>query len=135
MNDPILTAIAVALSTRAAEGIAGAGREAFASLVRLVRGKARDHRGLEASLAIEPTPATVDDRAVALRRALADAVAQDPDFGQELGRRWETYHQAYLRADAVTNTVSGRVGGPVVQARDILGSVNLASPPQQRQEP
>lgn len=134
MDDPILGAIAVALSTRGAEGIADAGRDAFASLVRLVRRKARDHRGLETSLAIGPTPATVDDRAVALRRALVDAAAQDPEFDQKLRRRWELFHQTTLRADAVTNTVSGRVTGPVVQARDVFGGVNLAPFPQQRHE-
>ncbi|MFJ8578414.1 hypothetical protein [Micromonospora sp. NPDC093277] len=124
----------MALSTRAAEGLADAGREAFASLVRLVRRKAKDHRGLQTSLAIEPTSTTGDDRAVALRRALVDAVARDPHFDQELRRRWDIYHQATLRADAVTNKVSGRVTGPVVQARDISGGVNLAPPPQRHHE-
>ncbi|MEU1644305.1 hypothetical protein ABZ422_17370 [Micromonospora zamorensis] len=135
MDDPILTAIAVALSTRAVEGMADAGRAAFASLVRLIRRKAGDHPGLQTSLVAEPTSATADDRAVALRRALVDAAAQDPLFDQELRRRWEIFHQTTLRADTVTNTVSGRVTGPVVQARDIFGGVNLAPPPQQRHEP
>lgn len=134
MDDPILTAIAVAMSTRAAEGLAEAGREAFASLVRLVRRKAEKHRSLRTSLTIERAHSAAGDRVVALRRALADAAAQDAHFDQELRRRWELFHQATLRADAVTNTVSGSVDGPVVQARDIFGGVNVAPPPRGRHE-
>lgn len=135
MDDPILAAIAVALSTRAVEGMADAGKAAFASLVRLVRRKAGDHSGLRTSIEAKPASLTSDDRAVALRRALVDAAAQDPLFDQELRRRWEIFQQTTLRADTVTNTVSGRVTGPVVQARDIFGGVNLVPPPQQRHEP
>ncbi|MCG5464099.1 hypothetical protein MED01_002262 [Micromonospora sp. MED01] len=135
MDDPILAAIAVALSTRAVEGMADAGKAAFASLVRLVRRKAADHSGLRTLIEAEPASLTSDDRDVALRRALVDAAAQDPLFDQELRRRWEIFQQATVRADTVTNTVSGRVAGPVVQARDIFGGVNLAPPPQQRHEP
>ncbi|WP_329013007.1 hypothetical protein OG271_03650 [Micromonospora rifamycinica] len=132
MDDPILTAIAVTLATRAVEGLTDAGREALASLMRLVRGKATDHRALRASLAAEPASAEGDDRAAGLRRALVDAAARDPGFDQELCRRWETFHQTTVRSDAVTNTVSGHVTGPVVQACDISGGVHVGLPPQQR---
>ena len=71
MDDPILTAIAVALSTRAVEGLTDAGREALASLMHLVRRKATGHRELRASLVAEPTSPEGDDRAVELHRALA----------------------------------------------------------------
>ncbi|SCE72712.1 hypothetical protein GA0070216_101604 [Micromonospora matsumotoense] len=135
MDDPILTAIAVALSTRAVEGLTDAGREALASLMHLVRRKATGHRELRASLVAEPTSPEGDDRAVELRRALGDAAARDPDFDQELRRRWATFQQATVRADAVTNTVSGQVTGPVVQARDISGGVHVGLPPQQRHQP
>ncbi|MEV0428301.1 hypothetical protein [Micromonospora sp. NPDC050495] len=133
MNDPILTAIAVALSTRAAEGLADAGRETFAALVRLVRRKAQEQPDLHAALAAQRTSPTADDRAIDLRRALANATAQDPDFDQELRRRWDVFHQTTLRTDVVTNTVSGHVHGSVVQARDIAGGVHLAPPPQRPQ--
>ncbi|WFE67276.1 hypothetical protein [Micromonospora sp. WMMD714] len=125
MDDPIITAVAVALSTRAVEGLTDAAREALASVMRLVRRKAAEHRALRTALAAEPASGGGDDRAVAVRRALADAADHDPDFDQELRRRWATFHQTTVRADAVTNTVSGQVTGPVVQARDISGGVHL----------
>ncbi|WFE94210.1 hypothetical protein [Micromonospora sp. WMMD987] len=62
-----------------------------------------------------------------LRRALADAAAREPDFDQELRRRWQNFHQTTARADAVTDTVAG----PVVQARDVSGGVHVGLPPQQ----
>ncbi|MEV6800586.1 hypothetical protein AB0M91_19900 [Micromonospora rifamycinica] len=151
MDDPILTAVAVALSTRAVEGLTDAAREALASVMHLVRRKATDHRALRAALTAEPASAEPasgegasgegasgegasgegDDRAVGLRRALVDAAAGDPGFDQELRRRWATFHQTTVRADAVTNTVSGQVTGPVVQARDISGGVHVGLPAQQ----
>ncbi|MBO4163309.1 hypothetical protein [Micromonospora antibiotica] len=131
MDDPILTAVAVALSTRAVEGLTDAAREALASVMRLVRRKAAEHRALRAALTAEPTSGGSDDRAVGLHRALVDAADRDPDFDQELRRRWETFHQTTVRADAVTNTVSGQVTGPVVQARDISGGVHVGLPAQQ----
>ncbi|WP_328343997.1 hypothetical protein [Micromonospora sp. NBC_00421] len=105
MDDPIPTAIAVTLSTRAVEGLTDAAREALASLMHLVRRKATDHRALRASLAAEPASAEGDDRAAGLRLALADAAAQDPNFDQELRRRWEIFHQTTVRSDAVTNAL------------------------------
>ena len=116
--------------TRAVEGLTDAGREALASLMHLVRRKATGHRELRASLVAEPTSPEGDDRAVELRRALGDA-ARDPSFDQELRRRWANFPQTTVRADAVTNTVSGQVTGSVVQARDISGGVHVGLPPQQ----
>ncbi|WP_194821115.1 hypothetical protein [Micromonospora sp. S-DT3-3-22] len=113
------------------EGLTDAAREALASVMRLVRRKAAEHRTLRAALAAEPASGGGDDRTVAVRRALVDAADRDPDFDQELRRRWATFHQTTVRADAVTNTVSGQVTGPVVQARDISGGVHVGWPAQQ----
>jgi hypothetical protein len=106
----------VTLVTTAAGGAAGeAGRQAWASLLELVRratGRAEPER-------VDPQDA---EAVRALSTRIAERAAADPEFRQAL----ETWAAERPRTQ-VTNTVGGsaRITGPVIQAGEIKGDINL----------
>lgn len=118
MTDPVMTAVAVALVTKAVDGLTEGGRAAFAALAKLVR------RKLAAN---NQAPTTIDGTdEQALSDALSEAAARDRTFAEELHRLWQAVHEA--RNDAVRNVISGDVSGNVVQGRDIHGGVSFGRP-------
>jgi hypothetical protein len=124
MTDPIMVAIATAIAGKLAEGISDAGRAAFASLTRAVRGRLRGDPADAAAL--EAAEARPDDAALVerLATALDEACARDRAFRDELTLLWTA-----ARDGAVTNTIGGAVHGPVVQARDVHGGIRFGGAP------
>ncbi|MEV4756869.1 hypothetical protein AB0J86_17390 [Micromonospora sp. NPDC049559] len=129
MTDPVMLAVATAVATKAAEGLTEGGRSALAALVRLVRGRLRDHDESAVLDSAEAEPAD-DDRVGHLAAALERAASRDPRFADELGRLWRGLRETGSTAvdGGVVNQASGPVSGTVVQARDVQGGIVFGAP-------
>jgi hypothetical protein len=125
-DQQLLTAIALTLATKTAEGLAAGGRAAFEALARVVRRRFEGRASAQAALAEAGTDSTKDARIEILRQELAQAIADDPDFEAELRERWRAL-SPHLNAggNSVINSVSGTVEGNVVQARDVTGGISF----------
>lgn len=130
----LVTSVAVAVATKAMEGLAEGGKAAMGALTRLIRsrlgGEAHQLVALEAA-----SGATVAESDVhALRESLREAMAGDPDFAAEVRRLWQTVSSQQLTTDnAVSNGITGTVSGNAVQARDVQGGISFGAPhPQSR---
>ncbi|ATY15811.1 hypothetical protein F9C11_06545 [Amycolatopsis sp. VS8301801F10] len=111
MPEPILTAVATALATKAATGL-------YDLVKRKFSGNSKATAELEA--ATPDNPATV----TALAERLDEVSRQDPEFGAALRTEFEVHQEA--RSGGVTNHV-GTVaeGAKVVQLRDVQGNISL----------
>jgi hypothetical protein len=132
MADPVLIAVATALAGKAAGAIASGGAAALRSLLDLVKAKFAGRPDAEQALQAahdEPQRTENVDR---LAAALEEVAAADPEFGEQLRSLWDRA-SAELHADhgGVINEVSGTVGGNVVQARDVAGSISFGNTPRQ----
>jgi hypothetical protein len=113
-DQELLTTIAITLATKTAEGLVAGGRSAFESLARLIR------RRLEGRQSTTPLPQvwtdTADDtRIETLRKALAQAIADDPPFEAELRNHWQSLSPyVEVQDGGVINHVGGNVEGNVV---------------------
>ena len=113
MPDSMLIAIATTLATKAA-----------GSLFDLVKSKfgkrgAKDVAVLDAAAAAGPESPEVGELAAALDAAVAD----DPAFAEQLRTQWRAV-QTTGTGD-VHQTITGNVGGRVIQARDIQGGITF----------
>jgi hypothetical protein len=127
VTDPdILSTVALTLATGAATGLTEGGKAAFAELAALVRRRFQGRESARAALAAAETESPDDTRIQSLRDELAQAIADDPVFGEELRRHWAGL-APHLTADSggVVNNLSGSVGGNVVQARDVQGGISF----------
>jgi hypothetical protein len=130
MIDPVTTAVAVALVTRAVDGLSEAGKVAFAALSKLVRRKLADGEESHAVLVRAEARPADDAGRQALAEVLGQAAADDPRFAEELRRLWGRVQEervSYTNSP-VFNNVSGDVHGGVVQARDIQGGISFGRP-------
>ncbi|WJK38456.1 hypothetical protein O7608_18305 [Solwaraspora sp. WMMA2056] len=127
MDDPILTAVATALATGAAAEVTAGGKAAFAALVRLVRRKAAEQPATGNALDAAQREPLDGQRIAELRAALTTATLNDQVFAAELHRLWAEVRAARTADDhsRASNTISGPVRGPAVQARDIHGGVHF----------
>jgi len=128
MDQQMVTAIAVALATKASEGLAEGGRAAFESLARLVRRAFQSRAAASAAL----TDAEVDPadgaRITALQRALSHVMSEDPAFDTDLQDLWREISPHLTVSDGgIVNNISGRVEGNAVQARDIHGGISFGT--------
>src|SRR2546421_2614774 len=131
MIDPVTTAIAVAVVTKAVDGLSDAGKAAFAALGRLVRRKLADGEESHAALVrAEAHPADQAGRN-GLAEMIGGAAQHDPVFAEELRRLWQRVQEERISVTnaPVFNSVSGDVQGGVVQARDIQGGVSFGRSP------
>jgi hypothetical protein len=129
VSDPLTTTIAVALVSKAVDGLSEGGKAAFAALARLVRRKLGAEALTQTDGALAGTQLSDEDRHHALSVALQQAMAEDPLFAADLVRLWQGAQEGRI-ADAqpgVLNTVSGDVDGTVVQARDIHGGISFGA--------
>ncbi len=121
MPDQIMTAVAVALAGKATEAMFGGARDAFTALVRLVRerfGRDEDaRRALESAENAPHDPAAV----AALARELARVASADLGFDAEIRDLWPRI----AAGGEVVNMVTGKVNGPVIQARDVQGGIRF----------
>ena len=116
------------MATKTAEGVADAGRAAFAALAHLVRRRFEAQPSGSVALAQAAAQPTDDNRVQVLQNQLELAVAEDPEFRRQLGILWQELQPHLIaNADGVVNNVSGSVGGHVVQARDIHGGVSFGT--------
>jgi hypothetical protein len=126
MTDPVTTAIATALATKAVNGLTEAGRAAFVALMRLVRRKlsANTHTGVLNEAEAHPTS---DTRRRDLADALTHAMVDDPSFSEQLVNLWRQVQESRSGTvqGSVVNIVSGDVDGKLLQARDIHGNVSF----------
>jgi hypothetical protein len=114
MPEPILTAVATALATKAATG-----------LYDLV--KAKFARNSHAEAELEAAAEAPDDpqRIEALATRLAEAERSDPEFGAALRTQYAIIiHNQQLSSGKVINQVTGNAD-KLVQARDIHGNISL----------
>jgi hypothetical protein len=125
-DEDILTAVALALATKAVEGLTEAGKLAFAALARLVRERFQRRASAQAAIAEAEAGPTDEAHIQSMRDELAQAAADDPEFDRELRRLWRdvSAHRA-TNAGGVINSLSGSVGGNVVQARDVHGGISF----------
>jgi hypothetical protein len=129
MDQEILTAIATALATRAAEGLAGGGGAAFEALTRLVRRAFHGRASAQAALADAEADPADETRIGSLQQELANAAAEDAVFETDLQAVWRDL-SPHLTAGygGVANNVSGTIEGNVVQARDVHGGISFGTP-------
>ena len=112
MPDSMLIAIATTLATKAA-----------GSLFDLVKAKL-DKRGskdvavLDAAVEAGPESAEVGE----LAEVLDAAWQEDPEFAEELRTQWRAVQSG---SGDVHQSISGKVSGNVVQARDIQGGITF----------
>ncbi|MFY1673436.1 hypothetical protein ACN27G_26300 [Plantactinospora sp. WMMB334] len=123
--DPLIATAATSLVTWTTTELAQGGRVAVSALIAFLRDRFR--REPEAREVIENVlhqPSR--DAARTLAELLNREARRDPAFGAELRTRWEQANAAVAAGpDGVANSVSGNVGGPVVQARDIHGAISF----------
>jgi hypothetical protein len=127
MTDPITTAIATAVATKAVSGLTEAGKRAYTVLMRLLRRKLAASPGSpDVLLSAQTHPTSAAHRTV-LAEALADAMADDPHFAEQLAAAWRHVQEGHTATSdgTVHNVVSGDIDGSLVQARDIHGNVSL----------
>jgi hypothetical protein len=120
MTDPLMLSVATTVADKAAEAAVEGGKTALAALIRLVRrtlSRNTTHSAaLDAALSRPSDPGT----AQALAQALEQAVSADPAFGARLREIWPKAQAELSASDGgIVNTVSGTVGGHLIQARDL----------------
>ena len=130
MDDPLMTAVAVAVATKAVEGVAESGRSALSALVGLVRRRFSGRPAAREALAAAEADPTDATRLDALRDALRQLATEDQQFEVEIRGVWKDLELRQLATgEAVVNSVSGTVAGNVVQARDIHGGISFGGHP------
>ncbi|MFC8845693.1 MULTISPECIES: hypothetical protein [unclassified Micromonospora] len=126
--DPVMVTAATTLVAWTTTELAQGGRLAVSALVDFLRDRFR--REPEAREVIEGAlRQPSQDTARALAQLLDYEARRDPAFGAEFQTRWEQANAAVaVGPDSVTNSISGNVSGPVVQARDIHGGISFGGP-------
>jgi hypothetical protein len=118
MVDDVAVAVATALAGSTVEAAVAVGKSALAALVRVVRRRFEPEPDATDALEAAVAQPGDDARVARLAMILAQLMAEDAAFGDEVRRRWAS-------ADGdVVNRFSGRAD-KVVQARDIHGGVNM----------
>jgi hypothetical protein len=128
--DLISVSALVSLLSKIFSGTAGkAGEQAWDSLSSVTRRLfGRQSTSVEAVRRLDERPGDTDAIRT-LAQALVDDAGRDPQAGAAL-RRWLAHAEQAISMEqhgsgSVTNTVSGRVRGNVVQARDIQGNIRF----------
>jgi hypothetical protein len=126
MTDPITTAVATALATKAVAGLTEADKAAFNALARLVRRKLANTQSSGILHHAETDPAS-DARRQVLAEALAQAMAKDRHFSEQIADLWRQIQDGRTGTShgSVLNVVAGDANGNLVQARDIHGDVSF----------
>lgn len=131
--DPVTVPMLTAAISALVGGAAGqAGKSAWDSLTALVRRTfgADDQPADQVLAALHEVERRPEDAAAAaeiLAGVLVDRARVDPAFAEAL-RSWTGQVTVVSETHDVSNVVSGRVEGSVVQARDVSGSINLGDP-------
>ena len=116
MPEAVLVEIAAALAAKATE-----------SLYDFVKDRFKVRKKALAVLEAADGTAPESPQVLALAHELQTAGDYDPAFAEQLLAQWAALQSGATVADvgSVTNSVSGTVRGPVVQARDIQGDITF----------
>jgi hypothetical protein len=120
MPDQFLSAVATAVAGKAAELAVQGGKNACASLVKLIRERLGCDK--DATAALETASGHSQDNAAvaALALALERLTAQDADFAARLRTMWPSVEaELSARDGGMVNSATGTVGGHLMQARDV----------------
>ncbi|MEV4481697.1 hypothetical protein [Micromonospora coxensis] len=125
MDDPLMLAAATTLVAWATTNLADSARSAVTGLTGFLKDRFRNEaavRELAEATGRPPAPDTPRRLATLLERE----ALRDPTFDAEFRARFAQV-QAVVAAHSgnVTNTVSGDIGGHVVQARDVHGGISF----------
>jgi hypothetical protein len=114
--EAVLVEMAAALAAKGAESLYDFVKDRF-------KGRKKALAVLEAANGTEPESLQV----LALADELQTAGDYDPAFAEQLRAQWAAIHTGATAAgaEAVTNSISGTVHGPVVQAHDIHGNITF----------
>lgn len=124
--DELMVAVAAAIAGPVATAVVGEGRKALAGLVRLVKERFAREPAARAALEAAQCEPEDKDRVARLAAALDLIAVGDEAFAAQMGTLWrDVAASSQVDHGSVINTVSGRVNGQVVQARDIAGPVHL----------
>lgn len=125
MDPSVIPTLAAVISAIIGGAAGEAGKNAWTSLTALVRGRFGDDAAVTSAIERAGTRPAEETAEI-----IAGHAATDPAFEESLGR-WtaETVRLIQSKHD-VSNTVGGdaRITGPVVQAGDVFGSINLGKP-------
>ncbi len=121
--DELTLAVAAAIAGPVATAVVGEGRKALAALVRLVKERFAREPAAQAALEAAECEPQDEERITRLAAALDLIAARDEVFAKRV--RTLGHAVASPSRDSVVNTVSGRVNGQVLQARDISGTITF----------
>ena len=124
MTEDFLTALAGGLSEQGAALLAVGGKSALTSVYQLIRQRFRP--GSDEAEALEAVVHHPGERQQIdlLAAALAQAMAEDPAFADQLSRLWRETQQPTADRGAVVNNFDGEAE-KVVQARDVSGGITF----------
>lgn len=116
MPEAVLVEIAAALAAKTA-----------GSLYDFVKDRFKGRKKALAVLDAADGTAADSPQVLALADEIQTAGDYDPAFGEQLLAQWATIQTGATgtSAEAVTNSISGTVHGPVIQAHDIQGDITL----------
>jgi hypothetical protein len=118
MNSDLFSAIATAVSSKAAELAVQSGKDACVALMRLIRSRFRGDGQAEAAL--EAARSGAEPAVAALAQALERLASQDAAFAARIKELWPpAAAELSVSGDAVVNSVTGSVGGHLMQSRDV----------------
>ncbi|MCZ7422970.1 hypothetical protein O7605_26045 [Verrucosispora sp. WMMA2121] len=127
MDDPLMLTAATTLVAWTTTNLAEGARSAVAELTEFLRRRFRRDAASRETVEVALRQPTAD----ALHRLAAlleQEARRDAAFGAEFRARVAEVQTIVADGHAdVTNTVSGDVSGPVVQARDIHGGITFGS--------
>ncbi|MGC5053153.1 hypothetical protein ACLQ2S_17060 [Micromonospora sp. DT48] len=129
MDDPLMLAAATTLVAWVTTNLAEGARSAVTGLTDFLRHRFRREAASWETVEValrQPTPDAVHRLAALLHQE----ARRDATFGAEFRARFAEV-QAIVEDNHgdVTNTVSGDVSGPVVQARDVHGGITFGGTP------
>jgi hypothetical protein len=118
MSDPVMSSVAAIVAGKVAEAALQGGKTACAALVQFVR--ERCQRDKQAAKALESAQAGDEAAIAALGVVLERLASVDADFGVRVRELWPQVAMELSAADnGVVNSVTGSVGGNLLQARDL----------------
>ncbi|RBQ17832.1 hypothetical protein DP939_23525 [Spongiactinospora rosea] len=118
MDPSIIPALAAVISAAVGGAAGEAGKSAWTSLTSLVRRRF----GRETAAELEPGANSTE-----MAEDLVNRAGADPEFARALAEWMSETSKVVQQKHDVVNVIGGeaRITGPVVQAGDVFGSINL----------
>ncbi|WBC06991.1 hypothetical protein [Micromonospora sp. WMMA1947] len=123
--DPISLAIAAGIATKGTEIAVGRGAEKWSQLVAAVRKRLIGDLDGSALLAKAESEGLSSPEIDLLAKLIDSAQSEDATFQSTLQENWGQLVQVQHSDERVTNIMSGKAGGHVVQAGEISGGLSM----------